>query len=152
MQWLLLLVAFGAGLILPLQPGVNAQLRAHLDSPFAAAMVSFSVGTVLLAVLTVAVGRPALGALGRFSEVPWWAWTGGAIGAVFVTVSIVVAPRLGATLLVSGVVTGQLIGSLLIDHFGWVGFPVTPLSSGRLLGVGLLLAGVVLVQFSTARG
>lgn len=151
MQWLLLMTAFGCGVILPLQPGINAHLRTHLESPFAAALVSFAVGTSVLLVVTAAVGRPAAQALGNLGQVPWWAWTGGLIGAVFVTASVVLAPRLGATLLVGGVVTGQLMGSLLIDHFGLVGFPVTPVSVGRLLGVALLVAGVVVVQVTTPR-
>ncbi len=151
MQWLLLAMAFGCGLILPLQPGINAQLRTHLDSPFAAALVSFTVGMLILLVVTAVAGRPAAGVIARLDEVPWWAWLGGVIGAVFVTVSIVVAPRLGATLLVAGVVTGQLIGSLAIDHFGLVGFAVTPITWTRVLGVVLLLSGVLVVQLSPGR-
>ena len=152
MQWLFVLVAFGCGLILPLQPGINAELRTHLESPFAAALVSFAVGVTSLAMVTATIGRPPAGALNRLAEVPWWAWTGGLIGAVAVTASVVLAPRLGATVLFGAVVTGQLFGSLVIDHFGLVGFVVNPVTWGRLLGVGLLLAGVIVVQLSTGRG
>lgn len=152
MHWLLVMAAFGCGLILPLQPGVNAHLRTHLESPLAAALVSFAVGTAVLLVITAAVGRPSAAVLQRLGAVPWWAWTGGLIGATFVTTSVVLAPRLGATVLVGAVVAGQLFGSLFIDHFGLVGFPVTSVTPGRVVGVALLLLGVAVVQLSTVRG
>lgn len=151
MRWLLLAVAFGCGLILPLQPGINAQLRTHLESPFAAALVSFGVGTMTLLAVTLTTGRLPLALFGRLDEVPWWAWTGGLIGAAFVTTSIVLAPRLGATLLVGAVVCGQLVGSLVIDHFGLVGYRGSPITWGRLVGVALLVAGVLVVQLSSAQ-
>ncbi len=151
MQWLFLIVAFSVGLILPLQPGINAQLRTHLGSPFTAAFISFVVGTLITFVVSVIAGRPSLTTMTNLGDVPWWAWTGGAIGATFVTISVILAPRLGATLLVGAVVCGQLLGSMLIDHYGLVGFPVNPVNWGRVAGVVLLMAGVVVVQASTVR-
>ena len=57
----------------------------------------------------------------------------------------VVGPRLGAATLLSLIVLGQLLTSLLVDHFGWIGFPAHPLSLVRLAGAVLLFAGVVLI-------
>ena len=151
MQWILLLAAFGSGLILPLQPGINAQLRTHLDSPFAAALVSFAGGTLALLIITLVAARPSPEVFSKLHAVPWWAWTGGLIGAVFVTAALILAPRLGAALLVGAAVTGQLIGSMVVDHFGWVGFPVTPMNAGRVIGVLLLVVGVLVVQWSSMR-
>ncbi|MEM7677095.1 MAG: DMT family transporter [Myxococcota bacterium] len=148
MKWLLVFAAVACGLILPLQPGINAHLRTYLDSPISAAFVSFFVGSAVLAVLTALVAWPSSTTIARALEAPWWAWTGGLIGATVVSLSVVLAPRLGATLLVGAIVTGQLIGSLVIDHFGLVGFAVVPISPVRALGVVLLVAGVVTVQFA----
>lgn len=150
MQWLWLLAPLGAGLLLPLQPGVNAELRRHLGSPFWAALGSFGGGTLALATVCLALRVPWPGAV-PLAQAPWWAWTGGLIGVCIVTTSIVVAPKVGAAALFSAVVTGQLLGSLAVDHFGWVGFPVQPMNGTRVLGVLLLLAGVYIIQFGTAR-
>ena len=73
-------------------------------------------------------------------------WLGGALGAFYVVGSIVSAPKLGAATLIALVVAGQGMASLLVDHFGWVGFEAKHISVGRLVGMGLLGAGVVLVR------
>jgi transporter family-2 protein len=76
----------------------------------------------------------------------WWQWSGGLLGAVYVVATIVLAPRLGAATLIAAVVAGQMIASVLLDQYGLVGFPVHPLSALRLLGAGLVIGGVVLIQ------
>ena len=134
------------GFVLPLQAGINSQLRTHVGHPLWAAVVSFSVGTLVLAtVLAVTrVGWPAAGWVGR---VPWWQWTGGLLGAMFVTSAVVLAPRLGAATLVAAVVAGQMVGLLVIDHYGIVGYPQHAMSVARVLGVALVVAGVALIQY-----
>jgi transporter family-2 protein len=140
-------LAFGlaAGAMLPLQFGINAQLARWVDSPLRAALVSFAVGTAVLLVAAAPLlrGWPAAERLG---SAPWWVWIGGALGAFYVLGSIVTAPRLGAATLVAVILAGQAAASLLVDHFGWVGFEEHPVTPGRLLGVLLLGAGVLLVR------
>jgi len=137
-------LAFGAGLVLVLQVGMNATLRGVLDSPLAAALISFLVGTAALA-LYMLVTRTPWPARAQLAAVPAWAWYGGALGAFYVATSVIVGPRLGAATLLALVVLGQLLTSLLVDHFGWVGFPQHPLSLTRLTGAALLFAGVLLI-------
>ena len=131
------------GALLALQAGVNAQLRTGLGDAGLAALVSFVVGTLGL-VLLVAVQRPALPDAAALARLPWWYWVGGALGAIYVAVVTVVAPRLGAATLTMLVVAGQLAMSLALDHFGLVGFPRRPLDLGRATGVALVLAGALL--------
>ena len=142
---LLLALALGLGVLLPIQAGVNAQLRVSLGPPIAAALVSFLVGTAVLA-LGAALARIPIPLGAGWLRSPWWHWTGGLIGAAYVAGAIVLAPRLGAATLVAAVVAGQMVASLLLDHFGWVGFPVHEVSAARLIGAALIIAGVVLVQ------
>lgn len=141
-----LLFALFVGLVLPLQAGINSQLRIHVGHPLWAALVSFSGGTLALAIVAIAtrVPWPAVGWIGR---VPWWQWTGGLLGATFVTSAVVLAPRLGAATLVAAVVAGQMIGSLFLDHYGVVGYPQHPMSVARVAGVALVVAGVALIQY-----
>lgn len=143
--WGYLAFAFAAGAMLPLQFGINAELARWVDSPLRAALVSFAVGTAVLLAAAVPVmrGWPELERLGA---APWWVWVGGALGAFYVLGSIVTAPRLGAATLVALILAGQAVASLLVDHFGWVGFEEHPVTPGRLLGVALLAAGVLLVR------
>lgn len=146
MTWLLLLpMALAAGMALPTQFAINTQLRAVVGGPVLAAGISFLVGTVVLFGATIAVRRsvpdlaPILGA-------PWWMWTGGLLGAGFVLASVILTPVLGAATTIGLFLSGQVIASIVIDHFGLLGVPAHEASLPRLLGALLVIVGVALVQ------
>lgn len=145
MEILYLLLALGAGLLMPVQAGVNAELSAKIGGPFLAALVSFLVGTLALAGVTV-IFRLPLPTLSTALSVPAWKWCGGFLGALFVTSTIFLAPKLGAVTLLALLVSGQMLASLVLDHFGWLGYPEHLISVPRVLGVLFLLVGVILVQ------
>jgi bacterial/archaeal transporter family-2 protein len=142
-----LLFALAAGAMLPFQAGINAQLSSWVGGPVRAALVSFAVGTAALALLTIAFFRGWSGDE-RLGAAPWWVWLGGLLGAFYVAASIVTAPRLGAVTLVAVLLAGQAVASVVVDHFGWVGFAENPVTVGRLAGIGLVAAGVTLVRFA----
>jgi transporter family-2 protein len=140
-----LLLALLAGALLPVQTGVNVQLRAALGEPLAAALVSFMVGTLGLGALVLLLRVPApIATAWQRSE--WWHWIGGLLGAGYIVLAIVIAPRLGAATFIAVVVAGQMLSSLVLDQYGWVGFAEHPVSPLRLLGAALVVGGVVLVQ------
>lgn len=141
----LLLLAVFAGAILPVQAGVNAQLRVTLGHPVTATLASFLVGSVALALVAL-VSRVPLTLGHGLSRAPWWHWTGGLLGAIYVALIIVLAPRLGAAALIAAVVAGQMLASLALDHWALVGFPLDPLSPQRVLGALLVIGGVALVR------
>ena len=142
---LFILMALVAGISVPTQAGINAQLGLWTKSPVIAATISFAVGTTTLVIYTLAtrIPLPAVAAIGGH---PWWIWTGGALGAFFVTATIILVPKLGATTMVTTVLAGQMFASLLLDHFGWLGYPLHPISLGRIAGVALVCAGVWLIK------
>jgi bacterial/archaeal transporter family-2 protein len=142
---LFLLLALAAGALLPVQAGLNAQLRSALGSPVAAALVSFLVGTAGLATIALLMRAPM--AFGRaWTTTSLWQWSGGLIGASYVLAAIVLAPRLGAATLIAAVVAGQMLSSLVLDQYGLAGFPLHSLTLVRLLGAALVIAGVILIQ------
>jgi bacterial/archaeal transporter family-2 protein len=126
------------------QVGMNAQLRNTLSSAHGAALVSFLVGTAALIVVMLAT-RTSIPARETFAAVPMWAWFGGLLGAFCVASSTVVASQVGATALLGLVLVGQLVGAVVIDHYGWLGLPEHPVTAMRLIGVALLGAGVWLI-------
>jgi transporter family-2 protein len=149
MKGLAYFLGISAGFGLALQVGMNAQLRKVLQSANAAALISFLVGTCALLVLW-AVTRPPMPDRDALASVPLWAWFGGLFGAFYVAISTIVATEVGAASLLALALLGQLAMALVVDHFGWLGLPVNPISWTRLAGVGLLLAGVWLVTRRTA--
>ncbi len=145
MVWLYLLVCLVAGALMPLQAGVNAQLTRWVGNPVVASLVSFAVGTLALFAYSAAL-RPQLPALAALAEAPWWVWVGGLLGAVFVTAAAAFAPRLGAATFISVTIAGQVLVSVLLDHFGAIGFAERPVTPLRLLGALILIAGVLMVR------
>lgn len=141
----LTLVAVAMGMMITAQSGINSQLRMALGHPVVAATVSFLVGTAGL-IFVWMVMRVPMPDMKHASAVPLWGWTGGLLGAAYITGAVVLAPRLGAAVLIASVMAGQLVAALLLDHFGLLGFVRQSLTPTRLAGAALLLAGVFLIQ------
>lgn len=144
MQTGLYVLAFMAGLLLTVQVGLNAALRNAFGNPGTAALANFVVGTVGLFVYLL-IARAEWPSRAAMGGAPAWAWLGGLLGAFYVASSVVVGPRLGAAALLALTVFGQLVASLVVDNYGWLGFPQHPLTLARVAGVALLLAGVILI-------
>jgi transporter family-2 protein len=143
--WLLLLFAFAAGAALPVQFSINAVLRGFVGGPAVAATISFFGGT--LALIVVALVLRESWPLGEaVARAPGWAWVGGLLGALYVLATIVVIPRLGAATTVGLILAGQVLASIIIDHFGLIRVPVHELNISRLAGAVLIVIGVALVQ------
>jgi len=132
----------GAGITI--QVGMNATVRMTIGSPVLAAIVNFVVGLAALALLAVASGARVVP--GSVAAVPAWAWFGGLLGATYVAATTVLGPRLGAASFLALTLAGQMFAALLVDHFGVIGFPQSPLTPTRLLGTALLVVGVLLIM------
>lgn len=77
---------------------------------------------------------------------PWYGWLGGVYGAVFVTASAFAVSRIGVATTVTIFLVGQIVMAVILDHLGAFGVPRRPIDVGRLAGLGLLVAGTVLVR------
>lgn len=144
MNWLphLLAVLVGAGLTI--QVGMNATVRGALGSALIATAINFFIGLVALGAL--ALGSGARLAPGSLASVPAWAWLGGLLGATYVAAATILGPRLGAAAFLALTLVGQMVAALLVDHYGAIGFPQSPVTTARVIGVALLVLGVVLIM------
>lgn len=135
-----------AGVLSATQTTVNGRLGEALGSALGAALVSFVVGTACLLAINL-VARPTV-SLPRVlaARPPWWLWTGGVLGALFVVVNAFDAPILGTSLTVSVVLFGQIVSGLLVDHLGALGAPRRPVTTRKILGTVVVLAGIALVR------
>ncbi len=141
-MWTLMLLAALGGMAIALQALVNARLQLAVGNSVLAATISFAVGLVgLLLVLPLQSDGPQ-----TLSQAPWWAWIGGLLGAFYIVISILLLPRIGAAALISSAVLGQMLFSLVADHYGILGTQVRTASPSRMLGAALLIAGVFLIR------
>ncbi|MBA4501727.1 DMT family transporter [Marinobacterium marinum] len=147
MLYFWLSLAFVAGMMMPLQAGVNSTLALHGNGAVWASGISFLIGTLTLLGVVLAM-RYEVPLPAQLKQAPWWAWTGGFMGALFVATGAFLAPRIGAATMVALLVAGQLIMSVILDHLGWATFPQHDINLGRILGVLCLLVGVVLIRMN----
>lgn len=145
----LFLVAVAVGALLAFQPGANAELGSRLGHPLLGAVVNFIIGLSFLTLLAVVFRAPKPD-LKHAAAGPWWAWTGGFMGAAIVTTSLLLTRQMGVAAMLAAIVTGQLIASLVVDHFGLVGQPTLKITPARFVGVLLVIVGTFVIQYERA--
>jgi transporter family-2 protein len=146
MAGLAVLLTVWMGSLLVTQVGVNGLLRDRTGSAIHAAMISTAVSTTSLLILNLVRGQP-WPPLPELAQMPWWLWTGGLMGALYVALAPVLAVRMGGAFFFAAVLLGQMLAALIFDQFGLLGLPQHDISLPRVLGVIMLIAGVVLIRW-----
>jgi transporter family-2 protein len=146
-SWLFFAVAFLVGALITAQTGTNARLKEAFGETLPAVIVSSLLGVILLITVTLGARTP-WPSLPSLVGTPWWGWLGGILGAVYAVATVLLARELGAAPLTALIVTGQLVCSVVLDHFGWVGFTEHAAGLGRIVGCVLMVAGFVLIARS----
>lgn len=142
-----LVMAFLAGATVPLQAGINSRLSFFSGSPVMASIISFLTGSATLIIFAIATRTP-LPASGAFAGAPWWIWTGGIFGAFYVASCVILANKVGAVSMLALIMAGQMITSLILDHYGLAGYQIQPVNIYKICGVLLIISGVFLIRFS----
>ncbi len=139
-----IVIAVIIGCLMPIQAGINFELTRFIKHPYLGAFVSFFMGTLVLGFIILFQQAP-FSELKRLTTASPHLLLGGMMGALFVGSSIFLVPRMGATLMIGAYVTGQLLMSVVMDHYGLFGLTIQPITMSRLLGIFLLFVGLFLV-------
>ena len=139
---LALLATLAVGGLVATQPPANELLSRHVGA-IGAAFCSLALSTLIMGTILLVAGDA-----GRLSGLsgyrPEYA-LGALAGVAVVFVSLVTVKHLGATGVTAALVATQLIVSAVLDRFGLLGLEEVGLTPARLIGIGLLIAGTVLV-------
>ncbi len=141
----LCLLAALAGVLNPVQSGANGELGRVLGNPFGVVLVSLSISLAFTLVAGLFLRFGETSGFSQLAQAPWWAWVGGACGAIFLVSQPLAAPRLGAAVYIGITVTASAIASVLLDHFGVLGFQPHAAGLWRIVGTALMIAGVSLI-------
>lgn len=144
MQIVFILFAIAAGMTSTLQSGSNNMLQKATAAPLWTVVIVSAITLAGSFVVALAAGErwPPSAAI---VHAPWWAWAGGVFGLCFVMATVYASPKLGAGLFIALIVTASAVTSLLLDHFGLMGFAVREAHVGRIVGGLLMVAGVALI-------
>ncbi len=149
MTFLYYLLSLISGFALTLQVGINGSFRSKIGNPILSSLVSFAVGTLGLALIffiTLLNGSSTLPTIADIRNTSWWMLTGGLFGAFYIFSTIFSSPKIGFANMFSLVICGQIILSILFDHFGLLGNQIHLLNPLRAIGVFLLILGVYIIQ------
>ncbi|WP_340613515.1 DMT family transporter [Xenorhabdus thailandensis] len=140
--------AIFAGAVVPLQASANAALGRGLGHPLWGTLVSLLVSliAVIPILLTMRVPPPQIS---QVVNLPIWSWVGGIAGIIYITAALLLVPKLGATNFIICVIAGQIIISVLIDHFGLMGLPIKEIKLGKTFGIIFIFLGIFMVQYFT---
>jgi len=140
--WILLALLSGA--FLPIQGGLNTKLGKAVANPVYASMFSFVIGALAL-ISYIIVTRQTISWAG-IKDAPNYIWLGGLLGAFYVTIIVLAFPILGPGLTFGLVVAGQMIVSVLLEHFNILVAQQNPISFMKVIGIALVVAGVIIIR------
>lgn len=145
MNPLFLLFAVMGGMLNTVQSDANAQLRKSLDQPVLSGAIVYLTGLAGLLLILVFANfeRPSAE---RLAGTPWWAWLGGLLSIASTMAGLMLARKLGSAVFTSLSLTSALVTSVALDHLGWVGFEIHRANPLRLIGCGLMIAGIFLIS------
>jgi transporter family-2 protein len=143
---LLAALALLAGAMISIQAPINAMAAARLGHPLGAAALSFLVGAGCLLIVTLSLARGQV-AWAVVPSLPPMLWLGGVLGAIYVTVAIVLTPSLGVGAVIALAIAGQVTAGLALDHYGMLGLAAREISVGRALGAVMVVIGALMVRF-----
>ena len=145
MNWGLLSIAIAVGALLPIQGALNARLGGALPHPMQATLVSYLGGSIACISVLLFV-QASLPDWKRISGIDWYLYCGGFLGVFFVSGMLYLMPKIGVANMLAAAIIGQLLMSLIFDHFGFFGALIVEITPSRILGVVLLLVGLYFIQ------
>lgn len=145
-QFLFVALALLAGVTTAYQPGLNAKFADQAGGRVWGGVANFAIGLLAMTVVTCAM-RATPPTPSKLGAGPWWMWLGGLCGAFFVTLALILVPKIGAATYLTAMISGQLVASVVIDHFGHMGLPIREVTPGRLLGLVLIFGGMLMVRW-----
>ena len=138
-----------AGIGIPLIGILNAGMARSVGNPVAATAITFAVACLAAAAFALLLyGMPHLTQL---RAAPAASWLPGLLIGFYVLSATAIIPRFGAGNFVTFILVAQLATAALIDQWGLFGMARQSLGAARLAGFVLILGGLALVQFGSAR-
>ena len=133
------------GVVLAVHLSMNGKVGSVLNNARVGNALFWCIGA-LGAVVIGSTGWQS-GALSPLKQVHPILLTAGILGACLVFAIAWLIPQVGAGPVMITLLAGQVLGGLIMSHYGWLGSPVQPITTIKLLGVAVMIGGVVLATY-----
>ena len=140
------LIGILSGVAATSQASFNGEIRRRYRSPYITAAINFIVALSVIAIVLLITEQSLALPVSEISKYPLWIWTGGICGVVIVITGILCLPVLGSASNMMLLCFGQIMGGLIIDHYGLFDAPLTKMTLVRAVGAVLEAAGIVLIS------
>lgn len=144
MNYIWTVLAFSIGCFIPFQGIITSNLAQKIQHPFGAAFINFLGGTLLFTI-AIFFSPAVLPSYKKVAEIPWYLFTGGIIGSAFIFGAVFALPKMGSSEFFGQIVLGQLLMTLIVDHYGVFGLPIHKIDGIRIIGISLLVSGSFLI-------
>jgi transporter family-2 protein len=144
MNILWIVFAFLIGCVIPFQGMITSNLAQRLQHPFGSAFINF-MGGMLVFAIAIALSPVAFPTFKKISTIPWYLFSGGLVGSLFILGAVFGLPKIGASAFFGQIVLGQLLMTIIVDHYGVLGVPVHKIDVFRIVGICFLIGGSFLI-------
>jgi bacterial/archaeal transporter family-2 protein len=144
-QFIYLFLALITGALIPVQAATNAAFSKSIGSPFITGLMVSGIGLVSMIVFVFITGT-SLPSITQLKAAPAYTYLGGIIVAIYIVMITLLVPRLGVGVSIALIVTGQILFSVVIDHFGLFGTTAREINITRLTGILLMISGIYFVM------
>jgi len=134
------------GVILAVHLAMNGKVGSVLNNPRVGNALFWCIGAFGATMIGLTGWQN--GALRPLKQVHPALLTAGVLGACLVFAIAWLIPQVGAGPVMITLLAGQVLGGLIMSHFGWLGSPVQPITMTKVMGVAVMIAGVVLATYS----
>ncbi|APH66908.1 DMT family transporter [Bacillus spizizenii] len=142
MRFISYLLALFAGAALSFEGAIYAELGKTIGQ-IETSFYNFFMGSIILGLLWLFFGK---GELSYTLKAPKWSLLGGVMGVVYLTSIVVSVPFVGVGITMVAVIIGQLIMSMVIEHFGWLGSKKTRVNKEKIFAVISMIIALILIN------
>lgn len=134
------------GVVLDVHLAMNSEVGKAMGNPRVGNAVFWCIGALAAVLIGVTGWQP--GALNGVRTVNPLLLTAGVLGACLVFGIIWLIPQVGARGVFINLLAGQVLGGMILSHFGWLGSPVQRVSAIHVIGAIVMMVGVILATYT----
>jgi bacterial/archaeal transporter family-2 protein len=142
MRFIFYLLALMAGAALSFEGAIYAELGKSIGQ-IETSFYNFFMGSIIMGLLWLFFGK---GDLSYSVKAPKWSLLGGFLGVVYLTSIVVSVPYVGVGITMVSVIIGQLVMSMVIEHFGWLGSKKTRINKEKIFAVISMIIALILIN------